>query len=109
MKFTLDLHVKFKSYASKMEEYISSLVNILVSWYAFYPHLKVRDEKKDEPAVLNLYLTPSLMQEYLVPQEYVQIMREHMLNKCPVSPYNQVCEVVKRELGETPDKVDFLG
>lgn len=56
-----------------------------------------------------LYLTPSLMQEYLVPQEYVQIMREYMLNKCPVSPYDQVCEVFKKELGETPDKVYFLG
>lgn len=28
-----------------------------------------------------------------------------MLNKCPVSSYDQVCEVFKRELGETPDKV----
>lgn len=44
-------------------------------------------------------------QEYLVPQEYVQIMRESMLNKCPVSSYDQVCEVFKKELGETPDKV----
>ncbi|XP_044460547.1 putative ABC1 protein At2g40090 [Mangifera indica] len=43
--------------------------------------------------------------EYLVPQEYVQIMRESMLNKCPVSSYDQVCEVFKKELGETPDKV----
>lgn len=45
------------------------------------------------------------MQEYLVPQEYVQTMRESMLNKCPVSSYDQVCEVFKKELGETPDKV----
>lgn len=44
-------------------------------------------------------------QEYLVPQEYVQTMRESMLNKCPVSSYDQVCEVFKQELGETPDKV----
>ncbi|KAG2723895.1 hypothetical protein I3843_02G168600 [Carya illinoinensis] len=43
--------------------------------------------------------------EYLVPQEYVQIMRESMLNKCPVSSYDQVCEVIKKELGETPDKL----
>ncbi|KAJ0044389.1 hypothetical protein Pint_06489 [Pistacia integerrima] len=43
--------------------------------------------------------------EYLVPQEYVQIMRESMLNKCPVSSYDQVCEVFKKELGETPDQV----
>ncbi|KAK8487241.1 hypothetical protein V6N11_013964 [Hibiscus sabdariffa] len=43
--------------------------------------------------------------EYLVPQEYVITMRESMLNKCPVSSYEQVCEVFKKELGETPDKV----
>ncbi|KAB1217741.1 hypothetical protein CJ030_MR3G014849 [Morella rubra] len=43
--------------------------------------------------------------EYLVPQEYVQIMRESMLNKCPVSSYDQVCEVIKKELGDTPDKI----
>ncbi|KAH9767082.1 putative ABC1 protein [Citrus sinensis] len=43
--------------------------------------------------------------EYLVPQEYVQIMRESMLNKCPVSSYDQVCDVFKKELGKTPDQV----
>ncbi|KDP44776.1 hypothetical protein JCGZ_01276 [Jatropha curcas] len=43
--------------------------------------------------------------EYLVPLEYVQTMRESMLNKCPESSYEQVCEVFKKELGETPDKV----
>ncbi|XWS56720.1 hypothetical protein CRYUN_Cryun09bG0109600 [Craigia yunnanensis] len=43
--------------------------------------------------------------EYLVPQEYVQTMRESMLNRCPVSSYDQVCEVFKKELGETPEKV----
>ncbi|XP_068330605.1 putative ABC1 protein At2g40090 [Pyrus communis] len=43
--------------------------------------------------------------EYLVPQEYVQTMRESMLNKCPVSSYEQVCEVIKKELGDTPDKI----
>ncbi|CAJ2644043.1 unnamed protein product [Trifolium pratense] len=43
--------------------------------------------------------------EYLVPQEYVQTMRESMLNKCPVSSYEQICDVFKKEFGETPDKV----
>ncbi|KAF9676926.1 hypothetical protein SADUNF_Sadunf08G0054100 [Salix dunnii] len=43
--------------------------------------------------------------EYLVPEEYVLTMRESMLNKCPVSSYDQVCEVFKKELGETPDKI----
>lgn len=43
--------------------------------------------------------------EYLVPEEYVQIMRESMLNKCPVSTYDQVREVVKKELGGTPEEI----
>ncbi|OMO94990.1 hypothetical protein CCACVL1_05658 [Corchorus capsularis] len=43
--------------------------------------------------------------EYLIPQEYVQTMRESMLNRCPVSSYDQVCEVFKKELGKTPDEV----
>ncbi|EOA26863.1 hypothetical protein CARUB_v10022955mg [Capsella rubella] len=43
--------------------------------------------------------------EYLVPEEYVRTMRESMLNKCPVSSYEQVCEVFKKEIGEMPDKV----
>lgn len=40
-----------------------------------------------------------------MPEEYVHTMRESMLNKCPVSSYEQVCEVFKKEVGETPDKV----
>ncbi|XVF40740.1 hypothetical protein PTKIN_Ptkin01aG0139000 [Pterospermum kingtungense] len=43
--------------------------------------------------------------EYLVPDEYVQTMRESMLNRCPVSSYDQVCEVFKKELGATPEKI----
>lgn len=43
--------------------------------------------------------------EYLVPDEYVQIMRQSMLNKCPVSSYEQVLEVFKKELGGTPDEI----
>ncbi|RVW81369.1 putative ABC1 protein [Vitis vinifera] len=72
MKSMSGVHVGFKNYVSEMEDYTSSLANIL---------------------------------EYLVPQEYVQIMRESMLNRCPVSSYEQVCEVFKKELGRTPDEV----
>ncbi|GAB4831940.1 hypothetical protein Ancab_005955 [Ancistrocladus abbreviatus] len=43
--------------------------------------------------------------EYLVPEEYVKTMRESMLNRCPVSSYDQVCEVIKKELGGTPDEI----
>ncbi|XP_041994777.1 putative ABC1 protein At2g40090 [Salvia splendens] len=43
--------------------------------------------------------------EYLVPDEYVQVMRQSMLNKCPVSSYEQVLEVFKKELGGAPDEI----
>lgn len=43
--------------------------------------------------------------EYLVPQEYVQIMRASMLNRCPVSSYDQVCEVFMKELGSLPHEI----
>ncbi|KAK6156128.1 hypothetical protein DH2020_010376 [Rehmannia glutinosa] len=43
--------------------------------------------------------------EYLVPDEYVQIMSQSMLNRCPVSSYDQVREVVKKELGGAPDDI----
>ncbi|KAH0664093.1 hypothetical protein KY284_029024 [Solanum tuberosum] len=43
--------------------------------------------------------------EYLVPEEYVRIMRESMLNKCPHSSYDQVHEVIKKELGGAPDEI----
>ena len=45
------------------------------------------------------------LQEYLVPEEYVQTMRELMLHKYPISSCDKVCEVFKKELGETLDKV----
>ncbi|XP_057788888.1 putative ABC1 protein At2g40090 [Salvia miltiorrhiza] len=43
--------------------------------------------------------------EYLVPDEYVQVMRQSMLNKCPVSSYEQVLQVFKKELGGAPDEI----
>ncbi|XP_058109073.1 putative ABC1 protein At2g40090 isoform X2 [Magnolia sinica] len=43
--------------------------------------------------------------EYLVPQEYVQTMRQSMLNRCPVSSYEQVCEVFMKELGRMPHEI----
>ncbi|KAL5991454.1 hypothetical protein ACLOJK_012363 [Asimina triloba] len=43
--------------------------------------------------------------EYLVPQEFVQTMRESMLNRCPVSSYDQVCEVFRKELGGMPNEI----
>nr|XP_023889446.1 putative ABC1 protein At2g40090 [Quercus suber] len=43
--------------------------------------------------------------DYLVPQEYVETLRASMLNRCPVSSYDQVCQVIKKELGESPDRI----
>ncbi|XP_023743568.1 putative ABC1 protein At2g40090 [Lactuca sativa] len=43
--------------------------------------------------------------EYLVPQEYINTLRESMLNRCPTSSYDQVCQVVKRELGGPPEEI----
>ena len=40
-----------------------------------------------------------------MPEEYVKTMRESMLNRCPVSSYDQVCDVIKKELGGAPDEV----
>ncbi|XLS78608.1 hypothetical protein HN51_062833 [Arachis hypogaea] len=50
-------------------------------------------------------LPPTLRSEYLVPQEYVITLRESMLNRCPVSSYEQICEVFKRELGDTLENI----
>ncbi|KAK9049751.1 hypothetical protein SSX86_031280 [Deinandra increscens subsp. villosa] len=43
--------------------------------------------------------------EYLVPQEYTNKLRESMLNRCPTSSYDQVCQVVKKELGGPPEEI----
>lgn len=44
-------------------------------------------------------------QDYLLPEEYVKIMRASMLDKCPVSTYKQVCDVFMAELGRLPHEV----
>ncbi|KAJ0705289.1 putative UbiB domain-containing protein [Helianthus annuus] len=33
-----------------------------------------------------------------VPQEYINTLRESLLNRCPTSSYDQACQVVKKEL-----------
>ncbi|KAH7278749.1 hypothetical protein KP509_38G054700 [Ceratopteris richardii] len=43
--------------------------------------------------------------EYLLPSEYVQTMKNCMLDRCPVSTFDQVCEVFKAELGRLPHEV----
>uniref|UniRef100_J3LRU8 ABC1 atypical kinase-like domain-containing protein n=1 Tax=Oryza brachyantha TaxID=4533 RepID=J3LRU8_ORYBR len=43
--------------------------------------------------------------EYVVPEEYVQTMRASMLKRCPVSSYEQVCQVFGKDMGESPETV----
>ncbi|KAK8947431.1 putative ABC1 protein [Platanthera zijinensis] len=43
--------------------------------------------------------------EYVVPQEYVHIMRTSMLKRCPVSSYDQVRKVLIKELGGPPEEI----
>lgn len=45
------------------------------------------------------------LQDYLLPEEYVKIMRASMLDKCPVSTYKQVCDVFFAQLGCLPNEV----
>ncbi|KAI4996903.1 hypothetical protein ZWY2020_052245 [Hordeum vulgare] len=45
------------------------------------------------------------LQEYVLPQEYVQTMRESMLKRCPVSSYEDIQGVFKKEIGELPETV----
>ena len=49
-----------------------------------------------------------LFQEYVVPEEYVQTMRESMLKRCPVSSYEEVRGVFAKDLGESPETVSAL-
>ncbi|XP_020576582.1 putative ABC1 protein At2g40090 isoform X2 [Phalaenopsis equestris] len=43
--------------------------------------------------------------EYVVPQEYVHIMRTSMLKRCPFSSYDQVRKVLIKELGGLPEEI----
>jgi len=55
---------------------------------------------------LNVFVR--LFQEYVVPEEYVQTMRESMLKRCPVSSYEEVRQVFAKDLGESPETVSAL-
>ncbi|RZC78249.1 hypothetical protein C5167_002446 [Papaver somniferum] len=43
--------------------------------------------------------------DYVVPPEYVKTMRKSMLNRCPVSSYDEVCKLFKKELGAMPEDI----
>ena len=44
-----------------------------------------------------------VLQEHLLPEEYVQTMRRTMLDQCPVSPYSEVSRMITEELGSPPE------
>jgi hypothetical protein len=52
-------------------------------------------------------LVPCLfaLQDHLLPEEYVVTMREHMLDKCPVSSYAEVQQIIKEDLGAPPEQL----
>ncbi|CAI7779639.1 unnamed protein product [Closterium sp. NIES-53] len=43
--------------------------------------------------------------DYIVPEEYVTVMKESMLNTCPVTPYEDVRLVIQSELGKPPEEI----
>lgn len=45
------------------------------------------------------------VQDHLLPQAYVKTMREHSLDKCPVSSYENVCRTFSEDLGALPEEV----
>lgn len=45
------------------------------------------------------------LQDYILPVEYVNTMRDYMLDKCPVSSYNDIAEVIEEDLGRKPEEL----
>ena len=45
------------------------------------------------------------LQDYILPVEYVNTMRDYMLDKCPVSPYKDIAEVIEEDLGRKPEEL----
>ncbi|EFN51969.1 hypothetical protein CHLNCDRAFT_32749 [Chlorella variabilis] len=45
------------------------------------------------------------MLDHLLPAEYVETMREHMLDRCPVSTYEQVRQTIQEDLGRVPEEL----
>ena len=41
-------------------------------------------------------------QDHLLPAEYVQTMRDNLLDRCPVAPYKEVAAVIEQDLGAAP-------
>ena len=45
------------------------------------------------------------LQDYILPVEYVNTMRDYMLDKCPVSTYQDISQVIQEDLGKSPDEL----
>jgi len=45
------------------------------------------------------------LQDYILPIEYVNTMRDYMLDKCPVSSYKDIAEVIEEDLGRKPEEL----
>ena len=46
-----------------------------------------------------------LIQDHLLPPEYVHTMRDHMLDKCPVSSPAEVAKTLREDLGAGPEEL----
>lgn len=44
-------------------------------------------------------------QDHLLPEEYVGTMRQHMLDRCPVSSYAEVQQIIREDLGAPPEEL----
>lgn len=44
-------------------------------------------------------------QDYILPAEYVNTMRDYMLDKCPVSTYKDIAQVIQEDLGKSPGEL----
>jgi ABC1 atypical kinase-like domain len=49
--------------------------------------------------------TALLVQDHLLPSDYVLLMRAHALDKCPVSSYEEVSRIVREDLGAPPHEL----
>ncbi|KAK9823333.1 hypothetical protein WJX72_001997 [[Myrmecia] bisecta] len=43
--------------------------------------------------------------DHLLPAEYVQTMREHMLHRCPASPYSDIAQIIEQDFGKPPEEL----
>lgn len=52
-----------------------------------------------------IYAMYGVLQDHLLPEEYVMTMRQHMLDKCPVSSYAEVRQIIQEDLGAPPEQL----